>query len=167
MVMEIVEPNTCVRGCCKSKTIPLHLLPSTYTLLSPIAKGSESVVYEAILNGKKVAVKKPILATSDDLDRFHKELQLLWSVYSFIHLFISYLSFIEFISVVFGESKLDDLGIATLVAAHAKPPNYMFFFQFYESGDLAGKLHVQEWIPSLKEMLHISLKLGKCISLFI
>ncbi|RZC79171.1 hypothetical protein C5167_003857 [Papaver somniferum] len=137
MVMEIVEPNTCVRGCCKSKTIPLHLLPSTYTLLSPIAKGSESVVYEAILNGKKVAVKKPILATSDDLDRFHKELQLL--------------------------CKLDDLGIATLVAAHAKPPNYMFFFQFYESGDLAGKLHVQEWIPSLKEMLHISLKLAKSL----
>ncbi|XP_026426240.1 protein kinase and PP2C-like domain-containing protein isoform X1 [Papaver somniferum] len=137
MVMEIVEPNTCVRGCCKSKTIPLHLLPSTYTLLSPIAKGSESVVYEAILNGKKVAVKKPILATSDDLDRFHKELQLL--------------------------CKLDDLGIATLIAAHAKPPNYMFFFQFYESGDLSGKLHVQEWIPSLKEMLHISLKLAKSL----
>lgn len=135
--MEIMEPNTCVRGCCKSKTIPLHLLPSTYTLLSPIAKGSESVVYEAILNGKKVAVKKPILATSDDLDRFHKELQLL--------------------------CKLDDLGIATLVAAHARPPNYMFFFQFYESGDLAGKLHVQEWIPSLKEMLHISLKLAKSL----
>ncbi|KAI3849486.1 hypothetical protein MKW92_040654 [Papaver armeniacum] len=39
----------------------------------------------------------------------------------------------------------------------------MFFFQFYESGDLAGKLHVQEWIPSLKEMLHISLKLAKSL----
>ncbi|KAI3995610.1 hypothetical protein MKX01_023355 [Papaver californicum] len=39
----------------------------------------------------------------------------------------------------------------------------MFFFQFYESGDLSGKLHVQEWIPSLKEMLHISLRLAKSL----
>lgn len=42
---------------------------------------AESVVYEAILDGKKVAVKKPILSTSEDLDKFHKELQLLWYVY--------------------------------------------------------------------------------------
>ena len=40
--------------------------------------GAESVVYEATLFGKKVAVKKPILATSEDIDKFHKELQLLW-----------------------------------------------------------------------------------------
>ena len=42
--------------------------------------GAESVVYEATLFGKKVAVKKPILSTSDDIDKFHKELQLLWSL---------------------------------------------------------------------------------------
>lgn len=36
-------------------------------------------MYEAILDGRKVAAKKPILSTSDDLDKFHKELQLLWS----------------------------------------------------------------------------------------
>lgn len=105
--MEIVEPNTCIRGCCTSESIPLHLPPSSFTLLSPIAKGtilllpsplsslsiaifefdpcvhcvfsgSESVVYEAILHGRRVAAKKPILSTSDDLDKFHRHLQLLW-----------------------------------------------------------------------------------------
>ena len=35
-----------------------------------------------MLDGKRVAVKKPILSTSEDLDRFHKELQLLWSHFS-------------------------------------------------------------------------------------
>jgi hypothetical protein len=42
--------------------------------------GAESVVYQATLYGKKVAVKKPILSTSEDIDRFHTELQLLWSL---------------------------------------------------------------------------------------
>lgn len=46
-----------------------------------VCVGAESVVYEAILDGRKVAVKKPILSTSEDLDKFHKELQLLWYVY--------------------------------------------------------------------------------------
>lgn len=42
--------------------------------------GSESTVYEARLGGERVAAKKPVLATSEDLDKFHYQLQLLWSV---------------------------------------------------------------------------------------
>lgn len=92
------------------------------------------MVYEAILDGRKVAAKKPILSTSDDLDKFHKELQLL--------------------------CKLDHPGIATLVAAHAKPPNYLFFFEFYESGNLAEKLHIEEWTPSIGQVLMITIQLA-------
>ncbi|KAJ0262443.1 Protein kinase family protein / protein phosphatase 2C [Hirschfeldia incana] len=135
--MEIVEPNTCIRGCCTSESIPLHLPSSSFTLLSPIAKGSESVVYEAILNGRRVAAKKPILSTSDDLDKFHKHLQLL--------------------------CNLDHPGVAKLVAAHAKPPNYLFFFEFYESGNLAEKLHVEEWCPNVDQVLTITLQLAKAL----
>lgn len=40
--------------------------------------GAESVVYEGNLDGNKVAVKKPILSTTEDINKFHKELQLLW-----------------------------------------------------------------------------------------
>ncbi|EYU18588.1 hypothetical protein ABFS82_10G150400 [Erythranthe guttata] len=137
MVLEIMEPNTCVRGCCHSQTIPLHLHPSSYSLSSPIARGAESVVYEAILDGRKVAVKKPVISTSDDLNKFHKELQLL--------------------------SKLDHPGILKLVAAHAKPPNYMFFFDFYEIGNLAQKLHVEEWSPSIGQVIEITSQLAKSL----
>ncbi|PIN25000.1 Tyrosine kinase [Handroanthus impetiginosus] len=137
MVLEILEPNTCIRGCCRSRTIPLHLHPSSYSLSSPIARGAESVVYEAILDGRRVAVKKPVLSTSDDLDKFHKELQLL--------------------------SKLDHPGILKLVAAHARPPNYMFFFDFYEVGNLAHKLHVEEWSPSIGQVMEITARLAKAL----
>lgn len=37
-----MEPNTCIRGCCTSESIPLHLSPSSFTLLSPIARGTVS-----------------------------------------------------------------------------------------------------------------------------
>ncbi|CAN8317747.1 unnamed protein product [Cochlearia groenlandica] len=137
MAIDIVEPNTCIRGCCISESIPLHLSPSSFTLLSPIAKGTESVVYEAILDGRKVAAKKPILSTSDDIDKFHRNLQLL--------------------------CNLDHKGVSKLVAAHAKPPNYMFFFEFYESGTLAEKLHVEEWSPSIDQVLMIILQLAKAL----
>ncbi|KAK6942122.1 PPM-type phosphatase-like domain [Dillenia turbinata] len=137
MGLEIMEPNACIRGCCRSETIPLHLSPSSYSLLFPIARGAESVVYEGRLDGKKVAVKKPMLSTSEDLDKFHKELQLL--------------------------GKLNHPGIATLVAAHAKPPNYMFFFQFYESHNLAHKLHVEEWSPPIHQSLQLIYHLAKAL----
>ncbi|CAL5418089.1 unnamed protein product [Camellia sinensis] len=55
---------------------------------------------------------------------------------------------------------LDHPGIATLVAAHAKPPNYMFFFKFYESLNLAEKLHVEEWNPTFDQVLTISVQLA-------
>lgn len=137
MGLEILEPNTCIRGCCSSNSIPLHLPSSSYTILKPIARGAESVVYEAILDGKKVAVKKPILSTSEDLDKFHKELQLL--------------------------CKLHHPGLAKLVAAHAKPPNYMYFFEFFEPPNLSEKLHVEEWSPSINQVLKIAVHLASAL----
>lgn len=137
MGLEITHPNTCIRGCCRSDSIPLHLPHSSYSLFLPIAKGGQSVVYDATLDGKRVAVKKPVLSTSDDINKFHKELQLL--------------------------CKLNHQGIATLVAAHAKPPNYMFFFKLYEFGNLSQKLHVEEWSPSIAQSLTIIRQLANAL----
>lgn len=133
----IPESNTCIRGCCSSKTIPLHLPPPSFSLLSPLAKGSESIVYNALLDNKRVAAKKPILSTSDDLDKFHRELQL-WC-------------------------KVEHPGLAKFVAAHAKPPNYLLFFEFYEMGNLADKLHAEEWSPRIDESLLIAYELAKTL----
>ncbi|XP_076893157.1 protein kinase and PP2C-like domain-containing protein [Bidens hawaiensis] len=137
MGLEIIEPNTCIRGCCTSDSIPLHLPPSSHTILLPIARGAESVVYDATLDGERVAVKKPVLSTSEDINKFHKELQLL--------------------------CKLDHERIATLVAAHARPPNYMFFFKFYEFGNLSQKLHVEEWSPHIDQALMIIKQLASAL----
>ncbi|KAI3677967.1 hypothetical protein L6452_37241 [Arctium lappa] len=137
MVLEITHPNACIRGCCCSDSIPLHLPPSSYSLLLPIARGAESIVYDATLDGKRVAVKKPILSTSEDINKFHKELQLL--------------------------CKLNHQGIAKLVAAHARPPNYMFFFKFYEFGNLSQKLHVEEWSPAIDQSLMITRQLANAL----
>ncbi|KAL8172212.1 hypothetical protein V2J09_024016 [Rumex salicifolius] len=127
--VEIMEPNTCIRGCCHSATIPLHLPPSSFSISSPaIARGSESVVYEGTLGGKRVAIKKPILSTSQDID-----------------------------------NKLEHPGIARFLGAHARPPNYMFFFEFYESGNLAQKLHLEEWIPNINQALIIISQLAKAL----
>lgn len=82
-------------------------------------------------------MKKPILSTSEDLDKYHKELQLL--------------------------CMLDQPGLATLVAAHARPPNYMFFFPFYECGNLAEKLHIEEWSPKVEEALGVAIQLAKAL----
>ena len=60
-------------------------------------------------------------------------------------------------------SKLDHPGLAKLVAAHAKPPKYMFFFEFYECPNLADKLHVKEWTPSIYQVLMIAIRLGMAV----
>ncbi|XP_068666031.1 protein kinase and PP2C-like domain-containing protein [Aristolochia californica] len=129
--------SACFRGCCTSDKIRLDVPRSSYILHSPIARGSESVVYEATLDGRKVAAKKPVLSTSEHLDKFHSELQLLCT--------------------------LDHPGLATLVAAHAKPPDYLFFFPFYEHGNLADKIHVEEWNPSIEQVVDIAIQLAKAL----
>ncbi|KAK8959993.1 Protein kinase and PP2C-like domain-containing protein [Platanthera guangdongensis] len=133
----ILESNTCFRGCCSSDAIRLHLPSSCYSLHSTIARGSESTVFEAKLHGRRVAAKKPVLSTSDALDKYHRELQLL--------------------------CKLDHPGLAKLVAAHSRPPDYLFFFEFYEMGSLAHKLHMEEWNPSVHESLVIAYDLAKAL----
>ncbi|KAM0849445.1 hypothetical protein ACQ4PT_053725 [Festuca glaucescens] len=131
------ESNRCVRGCCRSAAIPLHLPAASFSLLSPIARGSESTVYEARLGGERAAAKKPVLSTSDDLDKFHYQLQLL--------------------------CKLDHPGLAKLIAAHARPPNYLMFFEFFEPPNLADKIHVEEWSPSIQQVVNIASYLAKTL----
>lgn len=62
--------------------------------------------------------------------------------------------------MLFSDSELDHPRLAKLVAAHARPPNYMFFFEFYESRNLAEKLHVEEWSPSIEQVVRIACDLG-------
>lgn len=85
---------------CLFQFIFVSLIPMT--LLWWVCLGAESVVYEATLDGRKVAVKKPILSTSEELDNFHKELQLLW-LFASAFAFPFFFKFLFFMCVyVFG-----------------------------------------------------------------
>lgn len=57
-------------------------------------------------------------------------------------------------------SELDHPGLARLVAAHARPPNYLMFFDFFEPPNLADKIHVEEWNPSVQQVVTIATDLG-------
>lgn len=129
--------NTCVRGCCSSDSLPLAIPKSDIQIVSEIARGAESVVYEARFQGKTVAAKKPRLSTTNDMDRFHTELQVL--------------------------SNLKHPNIATLIGARAHPPDYYFLYDFYEHGNLGNALHVSEWRPTLHQVLSIATQLAKAL----
>ncbi|GJM94210.1 hypothetical protein PR202_ga10836 [Eleusine coracana subsp. coracana] len=169
------ESNRCVRGCCHSAVIPLHLPPASYSLVSPIARGSESTVYEARLGGERAAAKKPVLSTSEDLDKFHYQLQLLWSVFLALQLQLQFSDLEHMAVCFFGHayliklcflcifSKLDHPGLAKLIAAHAKPPNYLLFFDFFDPPNLAEKIHVEEWSPSVQQVVSIANDLANAL----
>lgn len=57
-------------------------------------------------------------------------------------------------------SELDHPGLAKLIAAHAHPPNYLMFFDFFEPPNLADKIHVEEWSPSVPQVVAIASDLG-------
>ncbi|KAG0620159.1 hypothetical protein M758_4G194000 [Ceratodon purpureus] len=131
------SPSTCVRGCCRSDCLPLAIPKSDIEIVAEIARGAESVVYEARYGGKSVAAKKPRLSTTDDMDQFHTELQIL--------------------------SKLDHPNIATLIGARAYPPDYYFLYDLYEHGNLGDALHVSEWRPSLQQVMTIATQLAMAL----
>jgi hypothetical protein len=66
----------CVRGAEYTR-VRVDVRASEVTLLGELTKGGSSTVYRGLFGGSHVAVKKPKLATRADMDRYHKELQLL------------------------------------------------------------------------------------------
>ena len=105
--MTMKEESRCFRGCCTSTSVPLDVAMSELTLAndSVIARGAMSRVKGGQYRGQDVAVKFPSLPTTDDLDRFHRELSL--------HL--------EFTQLGEEEGK----HVVPVVAARAYPPHYV------------------------------------------
>ncbi|VAH60916.1 unnamed protein product [Triticum turgidum subsp. durum] len=59
--------------------------------------------------------------------------------------------------------ELDHPGLAKLIAAHARPPNYLMFFEYFEPPNLADKIHVEEWSPSIQQVVTIASYLAKTL----
>ncbi|CAI5485915.1 unnamed protein product [Closterium sp. Naga37s-1] len=133
------EPETrCVRGCCVSTTVKLNVPKAEIKTGPLIAKGPESSVYEGSYLEQPVALKKPRLSTSEDMDRFHKELKLL--------------------------SSLKHPHIASLLAARAYPPDYVLIFTLYRGGNLHEALHTKQWKPSVLDILRIGYQAAQALA---
>ena len=113
----------CFRGCCASSSVRLDIPMTSIEASSEVlARGAASKVKRGRFEGLEVAVKYPSLPTSDDLDRFHKELG--------IHL--------EFT----GEGREFD-HVVPLVAARAHPPHYVTLTPL-ATGNLQQHVHDTE-----------------------
>eukprot|EP00850_Spirogloea_muscicola_P023527 SM000364S13662 [mRNA] locus=s364:59070:63877:+ [translate_table: standard] len=133
----VLAETRCVRGCCRSDRLPLDVPKDSIKTGREIGKGAESIVYQGTYAGCQVAIKRPKLTTSEDIDNLHKELKLI--------------------------SHLQHPHIATLVAARAYPPDYSIVYELYEHGNLFNALHVREWQPTAQDVLRISLEVASAI----
>jgi hypothetical protein len=64
-----------VRGDEYSR-VRVDVAASELTLGAELARGGASVVFAGSFGGARVAIKRPKLRTRADMDRYHKELQL-------------------------------------------------------------------------------------------
>jgi hypothetical protein len=69
-----MAPTKCIRGNVYSDT-RVDVAAAEISLGTEIARGGGGVVYRGTFGGVAVAVKKPKLSTTDDMDRYHRELQ--------------------------------------------------------------------------------------------
>ena len=68
--------SRCVRGR-EFARVRVDVSAKEVLVLEALAVGGCSTVYRGTFSGAAVAVKKPKLATKADMDRYHRELQLL------------------------------------------------------------------------------------------
>ena len=68
-------PSRSVRGDAY-EGLRVDVAASELKLGAELARGGEGVVYRGDFGGAPVAIKKPRLGTRADMDRYHKELQL-------------------------------------------------------------------------------------------
>ena len=97
-------PSRCIRGCCEG-SVDVRLDVTRHEDLGaatwqPVATGGTSRVMQGTYRGQHVAVKLATLPKQDDLDRFHKELQMMLMI--------------------------DHPHVVPLLAARAHPPDYCF-----------------------------------------
>lgn len=98
-----------------------------------LSQGAESQVFTGIMDGKEVAIKKPVLRNSKDLERFRTEIKIL--------------------------STLSHPNIVSLLGARMLPPQY-FIVMPNMGENLHTLLHDKGWRPTWVHMLEIGVQLA-------
>ena len=108
--------------------IPLAVCSSEVALGPRIAETTSGVVQEAVWRGQAVVVKLPAIRSSQDLERFRRELRAM--------------------------AALRHPNVIRPLGARALPPNY-FLLLPREGDSLHIKLHEAGWRPDWKELLEV------------
>ncbi|KAK3255233.1 hypothetical protein CYMTET_35575 [Cymbomonas tetramitiformis] len=122
----MTSESKCFRKCCVSTAVRLDATKSDFNPREVIATGATSKVVRGHYQGRPVAVKQPSLARSEDLNMFHKELQL-------------YL-------------RVNHPHVVGMLGARAHPPDYSIILPLCKC-NLAQKVHEQGWRPNWATLL--------------
>ena len=150
-------PNACFRGCCVGRddarldvcVVGASMASTSSVSASGAASGGAlasaqpleavrgevlyagplSTVYYGRFMNAAVAIKRPKLRTSREIDRYHTELALMLS---FSH-----------------------PSVLRVVGARATPPNYELLFPFMENGAIDDVMYAQGWVPTWQAVLKV------------
>lgn len=128
----------CVRGN-EYTSFRVDLPKGEVVTAGELARGGASTVYYGEWAGRRVAVKRPKLATTADMDRFHSELGML-------------------------ERLAGHKYMLTCVAARAHPPDYSFYFPLMENGTLESMLHEQRCAPTVTTVVVHAVELAEALA---
>ncbi|GMH40224.1 hypothetical protein BSKO_08128 [Bryopsis sp. KO-2023] len=113
--------------------VPLSLPVNAVDQLEEISQGAESRVFGGTLGTFPVAVKKPVIRNTMDLDRFRQEIKIL--------------------------SVLDHDNVVPLLGARMLPPNY-FMVMPNLGENMHSLLHTQGFRPSWSEIIDCGIQLA-------
>lgn len=124
-------------GSHPSLPVPLVVASTCLEVGEQVSEGSEGTVHRGQLSGTPVAVKRPRISRTADLERFRNELRAL--------------------------SKLNHPGVVKLLTAHVVPPSYCMVLPWYRTS-LERELHVSGWRPGWRQVALLGAQLASAVA---
>ncbi len=136
--------NAVKRGCLtdamqhgRACVRPLSLTTSEVTYGPQLSSGAESRIFKGTYLERSVAIKKPIIRTSFDLERFRDELRIM--------------------------ASLDHPSIVSVLGACALPPNY-FMILSLENSSYYDALYEEGYRPDWREVMQLGRQLSSAMA---
>ncbi|OUS43127.1 Serine/threonine protein phosphatase [Ostreococcus tauri] len=135
------DGNACFRGCCRGTDAVRvdHVVRAASGPSSSDARvargdvlyhGPLSTVFYGRFGARAIAIKRPKLRTTRELDRYHAELRMMLT--------------------------LEHENVVRAVGASAKPPNYELFYEFMDNGAATEAMYAHGWTPTWQAVLRLA-----------
>lgn len=120
----------------KDAIVPLSLAPNAVEQMEEISQGAESRVFRGVHEMSSVAVKKPVIRNTMDLDRFRQEMKIL--------------------------AALDHDNVVPLLGARVLPPHYFMVMPNLVE-NMHVLLHEQGFRPKWTEIIDMGIQLASAV----